>query len=60
MITRGRQEGDPKASGVRPRDVIGISYFASEDQPGAIIVFWEISAYLSYLFILFLTRCPVV
>ena len=49
MITRGRQEGDPKASGVRPRDVIGISYFASEDQPGAIIVFWEISAYLSYL-----------
>ena len=46
--TRGRQQGDPKASGLRPRGVKGLSYFAAEAQPRAFLIFMEISAWLSY------------
>ena len=46
--TRGRQQGDPKASGLRPRGVIGLSYFAAEAQPRGFLNFWETSAWLSY------------
>ena len=46
--TRGRQQVDPKASGLRLRGVKGLSYFAAEAQPRAFLVFLEIPAWLSY------------
>ena len=39
--TRGRQQGDLKASGFRPRGAIGLSYFAAEAQPRAFLMFLE-------------------
>ena len=44
----GRQQGDPKASGLRPRGAIGFYYFEAEAQPRVLSIFWKISAYLSY------------
>ena len=46
--TRGRQQGDPKASGLRLRGVKGLSYFTAEAQPQAFLLLLGISAWLSY------------
>ena len=46
--TRGRQQGFLMASGIRPRGVIGLSYFAAGAQPRAFLIFWKMSAWLSY------------
>ena len=47
--TRGRQQGDPKTSEIRPREVIGLSYFAAEDQPGAFFSYFLGLLGLSFL-----------
>ena len=44
--TRGGQQVDPKASGLRPSGVNRLSYFAAEAQPRAFSHFLEISAWL--------------
>ena len=46
--TRGRQQGDPKVSGLRPREEKRLSYYAAEAQPRVFLTFGKMSACLSY------------
>ena len=56
--TKGRQQGDPKALGVRPTGVNGLSYVAAEAQPRASYFLGNLSlAFLLSCFLLGVPHC---
>ena len=53
--TNGRQQGGPKASGLRSWGVESLWYFAAEARPREILILWKSQP--SFLLSLFFIRC---
>ena len=54
----GREQGGPKASGLRYGGVESLSYFAAEARPRDILIFWKSQP--SFLLSLLLIRCAAI